>query len=183
TYYSHDLDDAVDFEILRGSQLEEISVWQWSHASVTERYPEAREPALHQWIIRDIIDRQVSDVIASSAAAISAAGVETVEEVRRCERRLICYSEELQGANGDLRRFLYKNVYYHPTVAEVNRQACETMRAVFQTYLQAPDSLGEGALKRIEREGLHRTVCDYIAGMTDRYLLEEHARMRSGVMH
>jgi dGTPase len=64
-------------------------------------------------------------------------------------------------------------------VAEVNRLACEMLRAVFEAYIAAPDLLGEAATKRIESEGLHRTVCDYIAGMTDRYLLEEHARLQN----
>jgi dGTPase len=59
----------------------------------------------------------------------------------------------------------------------VNRQACEILRQVFQAYLADPERLGEAAAKRIEQEGLHRTVCDYIAGMTDRYLIEEHGRI------
>ena len=177
TYYSHDLDDAVDFEILSAEQLEETAVWRQSHARVAERYPETREPEQYKLIISNIIDVQVGDVISSSARAIAAAGVKTPDEVRRQERPLICYSDELLEANRELRRFLYKNVYYHPRVAEVNRQACEMLRAVFEAYVQAPERLGDQATKRIEAEGLHRTVCDYIAGMTDRYLLEEHARL------
>lgn len=177
TYYSHDLDDAVDFEILSDDQLEETLVWQRSHAAVNKRYPNARAPDLHKLIIGDIIDVQVSDVITSSAEAIAAAGVDTTEQVRRQERPLICYSEELLAANRELRRFLYKNVYYHPRVAEVNRQACEMLRAVFEAYVRAPDLLGEAATRRLETEGMHRTICDYIAGMTDRYLMEEHARL------
>ena len=62
-------------------------------------------------------------------------------------------------------------------MAEVNRQACEMLRAVFEAYVRAPDLLGEGATRRLEGEGLYRTVCDYIAGMTDRYLMEEYARL------
>jgi dGTPase len=177
TYYSHDLDDAVDFQILDENQLEETAVWRRSHATVDERYPNVHEPERHKLIIRDIIDVQVRDVISSSAEAIAAAGVETTEQVRRQERPLIRYSEELLRANQELRRFLYKNVYYHPRVAEVNRQACEMLRAVFEAYVQEPDLLGEAATRRIEAEGLRRTVCDYIAGMTDRYLMEEHARI------
>ena len=65
----------------------------------------------------------------------------------------------------------------HGGVLRVNRRACEMLRAVFVAYLAEPERLGEAAARRIEREGLHRTVCDYIAGMTDRYLLEEHARL------
>lgn len=179
TYYSHDLDDAVDFEILSSAQLEETAVWRRSHESVAARYPEVREPELHKLIISDIIDAQVRDVITTSAEAIAKAGVQSADEVRRQPLPLICYSDTLLEANRELRRFLYKNVYYHPRVAEVNRRACEMLRAVFEAYVVAPERLGDAATKRIESEGLHRTICDYIAGMTDRYLLEEHARLKS----
>jgi dGTPase len=124
-----------------------------------------------------MIDAQVRDVVMTSAAAIANAGVLSADEVRRHPARLICYSDARHQANQELRRFLYENVYYHPRVAEVNQQACEMLRAVFEAYIRAPELLGEGATKRIESEGLHRTVCDYIAGMTDRYLLEEYARL------
>ena len=179
TYYSHDLDDAVDFEILSATQLEEVAVWRGSLESVAARYPDVREPELHKLIIRDIIDVQVRDAITTSAEALAKAGVRSADEVRRQPVPLICYSEALLEANRELRRFLYKNVYYHPRVAEVNRQACEMLRAVFEAYVHAPDLLGDAATKRIESEGLHRTICDYIAGMTDRYLLEEHARLKT----
>jgi dGTPase len=178
TYYSHDLDDAVDFEILSSAQLEETAVWRGSHESVAVRYPDVREPELHKLIIGDIIDAQVRDVITTSARAIANAGVQSADAVRRQPVPLICYSEELLEANRELRRFLYQNVYYHPRVAEVNQRACEMLRAVFEAYVLAPERLGDAATKRIESEGLHRTICDYIAGMTDRYLLEEHARLK-----
>ena len=177
TYYSHDLDDAVDFEILDSSQLEQNLVWQRSHANVAARYPDAQEPELHKLIIRDIIDVQVRDVIATSSAAIASAGVGSADEVRRQPVPLVRYSEDLLQANRALRKFLYANVYYHPLVAEVNQRACEMLRKVFESYVSAPDRLGEAAAKRIEKEGLHRTVCDYVAGMTDRYLMEEYARL------
>ena len=92
---------------------------------------------------------------------------------------MIRYSAELLRANRALRKFLYANVYYHPRVAEVNQRACEMLRKVFESYVLDPSKLGEAATRRIEREGLHRTICDYIAGMTDRYLLEEYARLAS----
>ena len=177
TYYSHDLDDAVDFEILSSDQLEEVSVWRGSHANVEARYPGVQEPELHKLIIRDIIDVQVRDVITSSATSIEDAGVRSADEVRRQARPLIRYSDELLTANRELRRFLYKNVYFHSRVAEVNRRACGMLRAVFDAYVANPELLGEGASRRVQTEGLHRSVCDYIAGMTDRYLVEEHARL------
>ena len=177
TYYSHDLDDAVDFEILDVGQLEENAVWQRSQCAVLARYPDAREPELHRLIIRDIIDVQVRDVVATSANSIVEARVRSADEVRKQSTPLIRYSDELLEANRALRKFLYANVYYHPRVAEVNRRACELLRRVFESYIVDPSQLGEAAAKRIEKEGLHRTVCDYIAGMTDRYLMEEYGRI------
>jgi dGTPase len=180
TYYSHDLDDAVDFEILDAAQLEENAVWQRSQRTVLARYPDAREPELHKLIIRDIIDVQVRDVIATSANSIVDANVQSADEVRKQSTPLIRYCEELLEANRALRKFLYANVYYHPRVAEVNRRACEMLRKVFESYIVDPRELGDAAAKRIEKEGLHRTVCDYIAGMTDRYLMEEYGRISPG---
>ena len=177
TYYSHDLDDAVDFEILSPTQLSENEVWRRSHCAVLARYAGGREPELHKLIIRDIIDNEVHDVVATSAKSIAHAGVQKADEVRRQPVSLIRYSNELAEANRALRKFLYQNVYYHPRVSEVNRRACEMLRRVFEAYLLDPDRLGDGATRRIEREGLHRTVCDYAAGMTDRYLMEEYQRI------
>jgi dGTPase len=177
TYYSHDLDDAVDFEILSAAQLEENEVWRRTHQAVISRYPDAREPDLHTLIIRDIIDMQVRDVITTSAQSIADTGVQSADDARLHSAPLIRYSDDLFQANRELRKFLYQNVYYHPRVADVNRRACEMLRKVFEGYLADPERLGEAAAKRIEAEGLHRTVCDYIAGMTDRYLMEEYARI------
>ena len=185
TYYSHDLDDAVDFEILASDKLEEVTIWRQSHESVCARYPEVREPELHKLIVGAIIDAQVRDVITTSSAAIARAGVHTADEVRQQPAPLISYSDARRDANQELRRFLYQNVYYHPRVAEVNRQACEMLRNVFDAYVREPALLGDAATRRIESEGLHRTVCDYLAGMTDRYLIEEYARLSNrwdGVM-
>src|SRR5438046_2723008 len=177
TYYSHDLDDAVDFEILSATQLEENEVWRRSHHAVLANYAGARQPDLHKLIIRDIIDNEVHDLVAASAKSIAESGVQSADDVRRQMTPLIRYSDELTKANRALRKFLYQNVYYHPRVSEVNRRACEMLRRVFEAYLVDPDRLGDGATRRIEKEGLHRTVCDYVAGMTDRYLMEEYARL------
>ena len=177
TYYSHDLDDAVDFQILDAAQLDENEVWRESHERVLSRHSESPGQEFHKVIIRDIIDVQVEDVVRTSAETIAESGVQSADDVRRQSASLIRYSDRLLNANRELRRFLYKNVYYHPRVAAVNKRACEMLRSVFEAYVHEPQRLGEAAAKRIEKEGLHRTVCDYLAGMTDRYLLEEHARL------
>src|SRR5438876_8156767 len=106
TYYSHDLDDAVDFEILSAGRLEENEVWRGSHRAVLGRYPDAREPELHRLIIRDIIDVQVRDVIITSAKSISKAKAKRTDDVRQHPTPLIRYSTELAEANRALRKFL-----------------------------------------------------------------------------
>ena len=177
TYYSHDLDDAVDFEILSPSHLSDNEVWKRSHQTVLAHYPGAREPELHKLIIRNIIDVQVQDVVTTSAASITKTNPKSPDDVRKQSAKLIHYSDDLRKANAALRKFLYANVYYHPRVAEVNQRACEMLKKVFECYVVDPKQLGEVATRRLEQEGLHRTVCDYVAGMTDRYLMEEYARI------
>jgi len=177
TYYSHDLDDAIDFEILSVSQLEHNEVWRQGCRAVAARYPTVREPEVHKLIIREIIDREVRDLVGTSAKTITESGVQSGDDARRQTARLIRYSDQLAEANRALRKFLYRNVYYHPRVADVNQRACEMLLRVFEAYVINPDKLGDGAMKRVETEGLQRTVCDYVAGMTDRYLLEEYQRI------
>src|SRR5262249_16787085 len=105
TYYSHDLDDALDFEILTPGQLEENDIWHNSRRAVLIRYTGAREPELHRLIIRDIIDREVHDLVATSAEAIAESGARTADDVRRQRAPLIRYSDELAEANRALRTF------------------------------------------------------------------------------
>src|SRR5215470_10781677 len=104
TYYSHDLDDAVDFEILSAAQLEENEVWQRSHQAVLARYTGALEPELHKLIIRDIIDNEVHDLVATSAKSIADSGIQSADEVRRQPAALIRYSDELAEVNRALRK-------------------------------------------------------------------------------
>lgn len=177
TYYSHDLDDGLDFNLITPKQLAELEVWQHSFDEVRRHFPRLRGKELNNYVIRCIIDRQVQDVIATSARFIAAAGVTSVDGVRRQKKPLIRYSLPLLKANRTLRKFLYKNLYYHPQVAGANGHACALLKFVFRAYLQNSSLLGELTSKRVRRDGLHRTVCDYLSGMTDRYLMEEHARL------
>lgn len=177
TYYSHDLDDGLDFQLLEPEQLGELVVWKESENEVREHFPRLKGREFRSYVIRCIIDRQASDVIHTSSALIEAAKVESADAVRRHSAPLIAYSRALLKANQKLRRFLYKNLYYHPRVAGANQRACEMLRDVFEAYLKNPKLLGNATSRRVKTDGLHRTVCDYIAGMTDRYLLDEHARL------
>lgn len=176
-YYSHDLDDGLDCHLIHPAQLAELDVWRESHDDVKRRYPDIEGRELHAYVIRCMIDREVEDVVRTSDAAIAASGVCSVEQVRRQPQHLVGYSEALAKANQQLRTFLYAHLYHHPDVAQMNRRACEMLGRVFDAYLANPNLLGATTSTRIDRDGLHRTVCDYLAGMTDRYLLDEYARL------
>ena len=179
TYNSHDIDDGLDSDLISAGQLDAGSaLWREIHAQVRAEFPGMASRERCATTVRRLIDRQVEDVIASSAAAIEATGVRSVDDVRRQSCPLICYSEPLLAANRELRRFLFENLYYHPAVTGVNRRACERLADVFTTCLRNPElHLGQATTARIGRAGLHRAVCDYVSGMTDRYLFEEHTRL------
>ena len=177
TYYSHDLDDGLDFQLITPKQLDRLEVWQHSYAEVRRHFPKLRGKELYSYVIRCIIDRQVQDVITTSEEFINDAGVQNTEDVRKQKKPLIRYSLSLLKANQTLRKFLYKNLYYHPKVASANDRACGLLKDVFGLYLRKPSLLGETTAKRVRQDGLHRTVCDYLSGMTDRYLMEEHQRL------
>ncbi len=180
TYYSHDLDDGLDFNLITTKQLGEMDVWRHSHEEVRRHFPKLRGKDLNSYVIRCIIDRQVQDVITTSAEMIGDAGVQSADEVRQQKKPLIRYSLPLLTANRALRKFLYKNLYFHPTVAGANQRACGALKDVFEAYLKQPSLLGEMTAQRLRKDGLQRTVCDYLSGMTDRYLLDEHTRLFKG---
>ena len=180
TYYSHDLDDGLDFDLINLAQLSRLAAWQDSHGEVQRHFPKLKGHDLTTYVIRCIIDREVQDVIETSAATIEKSRVQSAAEVRLRKSPLIRYSPGLRSANRALRKFLYANLYEHPQVAGVNRRACELLRDVFNACLAKPALLGRARSRFIKSAGLHRAVCDHISGMTDRYLIEEHARLFPG---
>lgn len=177
TYYSHDLDDGLDAGLIRPDQLEEVTLWVDCRIAARGRFAGLPDEALPDAIIRMLIDREVEDVIATTAARIAASGVGSVGDVRRQPELLVRYSDPLLKANKQLRRFLHQNLYFHPAVADVNQRACDRLEHVFLAYLERPGLLGRATAARIASDGLERTVCDYLSGMTDRYLIEEHERL------
>ncbi len=177
TYYSHDLDDGLESGLIQPEQLDDLEVWRVNAEAVRHHFPDLSGQRFRGYVIRCLIDRQVEDLLQTSAAAIDAAGVDSADEVRRHSDSLVRYSPDLLRGNRALRRFLYQNLYYHPAVAGANQRACALLREVFEAYLREPDRLGHRTAARIEQEGLERTVADYLSGMTDRYLMEEHARL------
>jgi len=178
TYYSHDLDDGLDAGLLSETDLgRHVRIWAQAAKRVQREFGTLPDESRRYYIIRTIIDLQLADVIATSERLIAAAGVAAADDVRRCARRLIQYSPKRRELNRELRRYLYKNLYYNPVVHAPHVRARRLLRELFNYYLKHPREIGGHASRRVRQAGLHRAVCDYIAGMTDRYLLLEHARV------
>ena len=109
--------------------------------------------------------------------SLRAAGVQSADDVRRFPKALVQHSAERRQLNLELRHYLYKNLYYNRVVNEPHIRAKRLLRNLFHFYLQHPKEIGGQSRRQIRKAGLHRVVCDYIAGMTDRYAIQEHRRL------
>ena len=177
TYYSHDLDDGLESGLLTEPQLRrDIRLWGQAHRAILKRHGPLPDECRRYFIIRCLIDEHVKDVVTTSEALIQAAGVQSADEVRRCRTALIQYSTRRRELNLELRDYLYKNLYFHPEVNRPNERAARMLADLFGYYAEHPEGLGEFTRKRIREEGLHRALCDYLAGMTDRYAVQEYQR-------
>ncbi len=177
TYYSHDLDDGLDAGLLRESELNErVSVWREAAGKVKREQGELPDECRRYFIIRTMIDEQVRDVVLTTEKLITRAGVQSADAVRLHPRPLVQYSPPRRKWNQEMRKYLHQNLYFSRQVDEANTRAVRILAELFNFYLAHPRALGELARKRIRREGLPRAVCDYLAGMTDRYVMQEHQR-------
>src|SRR5256886_2677455 len=178
TYYSHDLDDGLDSGLLAEKELSrKVRLWNQAARTVTKQCGELPEECRRYFIIRCLIDGQVRDVVETTEKRVLDSGAASVDDVRRRSKPLAQYSSKRRELNLELRDYLYKNLYYNPLVHEPNQRAVRMMEQLFQYHLEHPHEVGAQSRKRIKRIGLHRAVCDYIAGMTDRYVIQEYNRL------
>ncbi len=178
TYYSHDLDDGLDSELLSEKELaKNVRVWAQAARAVKKEYGNLPDECRRYFTIRTIIDLQIRDVVENSEHLIEKAGVKSADDVRRFSKPLIQYSPERRTLNLELRRYLYKNLYYNHVVHRPNQRAVKMLAQLFEYYLAHPKEIGDSSRRRLKKTGLHRAVCDYLAGMTDRYVRLECERI------
>ncbi len=177
TYYSHDLDDGLESGLITVEQLADLEIWQTCCERVNTQFSHLTGDLYVRYVIRILIDMQVERLVAETKRRITKANVQSADDVRRHPDKLVAYDPELKRANLQLRACLYKNLYYHPEVNGANMEATANIETVFKHYVDHPDELGAETATRTESEGLTRTVCDYIAGMTDRFLQDEYVRL------
>lgn len=178
TYYSHDLDDGLEAGLLDEVQLRRhVKLWAEANRSVKKDHGELPDETRRYFIIRCLIDGHVQDVVHSTEKKIKDSAVQSANQVRAQKAPLVCYSDRRRKLNLELRDYLYENLYYNPVVHNPNIRAVRLMEHLFKFYLQHPEEMGEGARKRVRQRGKHRAVCDYLAGMTDRYLVLDYNRL------
>lgn len=178
TYYSHDMDDGITSGLLTEKQLNrDVEIWRQAAFSVKRKHGELADEVRRYFIIRCIIDGQVKDVVQTTEKRVAAAQVKSVDDVRRQNEALVQYSPKRRKTNLAVRDYLYKHLYYSPEVHEPNRRAVRMLEELFRYFLDHPQELGEQSRKRVRKEGRHRAVCDYLAGMTDRYAIQEYQRL------
>ncbi len=181
TYYSHDLDDGLDSGLLSEAQLKRnVRLWRQATRTVENEYGMLADECRRYFIIRCITDLQVKDVVTTTEKLIGKAGVASADDVRRQPRPLVQYSPDRRALNLELRAFLYKNLYYNPAVSGPHLRSRRILEDLFQGYLQHHEQVGGLARKRARRDGWPRAICDYLAGMTDRYANLEHQRLFGG---
>ena len=167
-YDSHDLDDGLSSGLLREDDLRGAAMWRTTEGQVgaaAEDDPQLRRRAT----VRRLIDRQVSDVIETSRRAITEAGVESLDDVRRSEGWLVSAGPALKAEKKELQDFLLRKLYRHERVVREMNTGRECVRALFERFMDCGNDLPEDFRARIERGDRERVVCDYIAGMTDRF--------------
>jgi dGTPase len=178
TYYSHDLDDGLSARLLSENRLyRDVQVWRQAALRVKKEFGGLPDESRRYYIIRCIIDDQVKDVVETSEKAIISAGVQSADEVRLQLRALVRYSPKRRVLNLELRKYLYRNLYYNPEVHEPNRRAVRMLEELFRYFTDHPRQISELFRQRARRDGWPRAVCDYLACMTDRYAIQEHQRL------
>lgn len=174
-YNNHDIDDGLKSGFLSLSQLNEIPLWRETMDSVSDS-DEKNEKLLRIKAVRELIGRQIEDVIMTSEENIEKSGVKSIEDVRE-NPPLIDFSRKMKKDNRLLKEFLYHNLYQHYKVVKMQDKAKRFVTRLFESYLREPRQLPPFHQSRIQNEGEKRVICDYIAGMTDRYALDEYSRL------
>lgn len=174
-YNNHDVDDGLRSGLITLEQLESIALFAERRRVVEAAWPGLTGRKLIHETIRRMINDTVIDLIATTRANIAAAGVQSLEDVRRAGR-LVAYSPEMAATLQELKRFLRENLYWHYQVLRMTDKARRIINDLFSAFMSDPRLLPPQYQRRA-REDKPRAIADYIAGMTDRYAIREHRRL------
>ena len=175
-YTAHDLDDGLRSSMITTRQLADLALWQRLLGSVGLAEGELDDLARHR-IIRRLIGIEATDLIEATDGRIVESGASSVERIQLLPHNVIGFSDRLEAMNRQLKDFLYQNMYQHNRVVRMHRKAEKIVEDLFRAYTESPEILSQEVRERAQNGDLYRTVCDYIAGMTDRFAETEHNKL------
>ncbi len=172
-YNAHDLDDGLRSGLLSPNDLQELVIWQELCAMVGWQSDKPFTPMMRHEIIRELIGLSVVDILLTTDKKLESASLDTPEKIQLYEQNVVDYSVEFGAKVTELKRYLYQNMYRHYRLVRMQQKAERILRDLFNAYLQEPAMLPTEVQKRLDDAPLHRVVADYLAGMTDRYAMDE----------
>ena len=156
--------------------LEGIALWEILRETYHWRGPNLDDIERHR-MIRQLVGIMVTDMVESTDKRLKESSVKSAMDIQKLKHNVIGYSEEMQRRNRELKDFLYKNLYRNYRVVRMQVKAERILTDLFTAYRAEPTMLPDHVQFFIEKRGLERTICDYLAGMTDRYAIEEHGKL------
>ncbi|MFT5240409.1 MAG: dGTPase [Kiritimatiellia bacterium] len=175
TYQAHDTQDGIEAGLLSVASLRETALWNMAEERIRRAHPDCEEARLVPSVTRMLFTLQIEDVLKMAQQRLSEFTPGSPADVMNAPGRVVDFSDSLKGVLNPYRTVLFEQMYGHPTVAKANDEAVEMMTQLFQHYVDHPETMGGKAKRRLERDGLMRTACNYVAGCTDRYALEQCA--------
>jgi dGTPase len=179
-YNNHDIDDGLRAGLLTIEQLDEVEPVARIFHEVRSRYPGIEDTRLTHEAIRRLINRMVTDLLTQTRQNIAAEGVESAEDVRKLGKPLVAFSPEMQETNLKLKKFLMENMYRHYKVNRMSSKAKRVVRDLFNFFINEPQCLPthwRGLASGPRGAQTATVVADFIAGMTDRFALDEYRRI------
>jgi dGTPase len=180
-YNTADLDDGFEARLLElDGLLESVPLFEETYAEVERRHPSGRSKLKFNEALKRVLDRLATDLIEHTRRAIEESRVASIEDVRRHPARLAGFSPAMAEQNSALKRFLYSHLYESPAIRLDRAHSLEALDELFRFYLQHPEKMPPFYAAQAEQEPRHQVVCDYIAGMTDHFLLRQHREQLGG---
>ncbi len=176
-YNNHDVDDGLSSQMLDWQSLAEVELWCNSLAQAKKRHPGVERRYLKHLTVSIMIGTLVADLVAESSSILKKAGIQSLADVRKLKEGLIRFSPEVAEMNQELKDFLWDRVYTHYRVIRMEEKAKRILRDLFSAYMDRPAQLPKEFSDRLPEEPEARVICDYIAGMTDRFAIEEHRKL------
>jgi dGTPase len=176
-YDTHDLDDALNVALIDGDDLQDVAFWRQAVERVRRRYPDLGREQFQPTVVRTLIDWQVGDLLENTRRRLRDERIRTVADVRQAPGLLVSPSPEVHSLKVDLERFLGNAVYRHHRVMRMAAKGHRYLLVLFDEFCKAPELLPHRYRQRTESEPTERVICDYLAGMTDRYAQNEYLRL------